>query len=455
MEDTFNKRISQISETGKGAEYEDVLEIPSGDKRWFRSNLQPVKDISGKTYAILTISYDITAHKIVDERISKERDKAQNYLNIAGVIIVAIDANQNITLINKKGSEVLGYSQIEIIGKNWFDNFVPYRDRELVKSVFTKLMAGELEPVEYFENPVLIKNGNERIIAWRNSLLYDEEGRIIGTLSSGEDITEQERMAKELEQAIDELKRSNAELEQFAYTASHDLKEPLLSLACNLKLIERRYRAKLGNETDEFITDAINQASQMQTLITNLLEYAHVDTYYRPLKMVDCSVMLNRTLENLKTTLEDSGAVVTHDSLPRVMADPIQFVQLLQNLIVNAIKFRGSDAPRIHISVERKEQKLVFAVSDNGIGIPAEQVEHIFKIFQSFHKMKNGGLGMGLAICKKIVERHGGHIWVTSEPGKGSIFYFNIPERELTGPTKDCRLQLPIITDDQDRFLSK
>jgi signal transduction histidine kinase len=234
---------------------------------------------------------------------------------------------------------------------------------------------------------------------------------------------------EELSQANVELKRSNADLQQFAYAASHDLKEPLLAITISLKLLKKRYEGKLDQEAEKFISETVDEATRMQTLINDILSYSRVGTSGRSFVLTDFTAILNRSLSNLKIPLEQSSAVVTHDPLPKVMADPIQLVQLLQNLVSNAIKFCGDRKPLIHISAERKGKEWVFSVSDNGIGIPTGHRERIFEIFQRLHTRKEyPGTGIGLAMCKKIVERHGGHIWVKSETGKGSTFYFTISD---------------------------
>lgn len=243
-------------------------------------------------------------------------------------------------------------------------------------------------------------------------------------------VVELKRTEEELKQKSQDLARSNAELEQFASAASHDLKEPLLAITIGLKLLKKRYEDKLDSEGDTFIAETIDEAMRMQTLISDMLSYARLGTNGKPFVPTDSTAILNRSLANLRIPLEQSDAVVTHDLLPEVIADPIQLSQLLQNLINNAIKFRSEEIPLIHISAERNEKEWVFSVSDNGIGIPAEYSERIFEIFQRLHNKKEyPGTGIGLATCKKIVERHGGRIWVKSEPGKGSTFYFTIPEK--------------------------
>jgi signal transduction histidine kinase len=246
-------------------------------------------------------------------------------------------------------------------------------------------------------------------------------------------VSELKRTKDELEQKSQDLARSNVELEQFASAVSHDLKEPLLAITINLTLLNKRYTGKLGSDADTFIAEIIDEAKQMQTLISDMLSYSRVGISDKPFVLTDFTDILNRLLANLRIPLEQSSAVVTHDPLPEVMADPIQLFQLLQNLIGNAIKFRDKNKPLIHISAKRKEQEWVFSVSDNGIGIPEEYTEKIFEMFKRLHNKKEyPGTGIGLATCKKIVERHGGHIWVESNPDRGSTFYFTIPDRSIS-----------------------
>lgn len=235
--------------------------------------------------------------------------------------------------------------------------------------------------------------------------------------------------------AKDELAKSNAELEQFAYVASHDLQEPLRMVSSYVQLLKSRYEGKLDSDADDFIGYAVDGARHMQNLTSDLLDYSRVGTRGRPPKPTNTRVALDHALANLKVAIDESGAVITHDSLPTAIADETQLVSLFQNLIVNAINFRGDDPPRIHVSAERKGGSYLFSVRDNGIGIKPEESERIFQIFHRLHtRAKRPGTGIGLAICKKIVERHGGRIWVESEPGKGSTFYFALPAERTKRP---------------------
>jgi light-regulated signal transduction histidine kinase (bacteriophytochrome) len=237
-----------------------------------------------------------------------------------------------------------------------------------------------------------------------------------------------EERTKELAERVEELARSNAELERFAYVASHDLKEPLRMVTSYTRLLARRYKGKLDADAEDFINFAIDGAARMEQLIQDLLVYSRVGIRDLFVKPTDCEVVLGQALGNLQAAIEESDAAVTHDTLPVVKGDATQLVQIFQNLIGNAIKFHGEKPPRIHISAEDKENEWVFSVQDNGIGIDPQYRERIFVIFQRLHSREEyPGNGIGLAICKKILENHAGRIWLSSQPGKGSTFYFSLP----------------------------
>jgi signal transduction histidine kinase len=225
-----------------------------------------------------------------------------------------------------------------------------------------------------------------------------------------------------------ELKRSNEDLEQFAYVASHDLQEPLRMITNYLQLLRQRYRDKLDAGADDFIGFALDGATRMHQLIHDLLTYSRVGTHGKEFVRTDCAQALANALANLRMTIEEARAEVTHDLLPVVMGDEVQLTQLFQNLIGNAVKFRGEATPKVHIGARRRDAEWEFTVRDNGIGIAPEDFQRIFIVFQRLHsREKYPGTGIGLSVCKKIVERHGGRIWVESKPGQGTTFYFTLP----------------------------
>ena len=259
-----------------------------------------------------------------------------------------------------------------------------------------------------------------------------EDRKFRGYRGVGTDITERKRAQSVLRAAYDELARSNAELQQFAYVASHDLQEPLRMIGSYTQLLERRYGDKLDSDAREFMDFIVDGATRMKQLIEDLLAYSRVGTRGKELRVVQAQGALERALINLRASIEASGATVTHDALPEVNADDTQLTQLLQNLVGNAIKFRKQDgAPRIHVGAQDAGDEWRFSVSDNGIGIEPQYFERIFMVFQRLHtRDEYSGTGIGLAICKKVVDRHHGRIWVESVPGKGSTFVFTLPKTQ-------------------------
>jgi signal transduction histidine kinase len=247
-------------------------------------------------------------------------------------------------------------------------------------------------------------------------------------LESFVDNTKRKKAEDALSDVVKELKRSNNELEQFAYVTSHDLQEPLRMVTSFLGLLSKKYKGKLDQDADEYIDFAVDGARRMQNMISDLLAYSRIGTRGKPFEAIDSEYALKQALNNLQLAIEESGALVTYDPLPTVLADSSQLTQLFQNLVANAIKFRSKDvSPKVHISAEINGEEWVFSVRDNGIGIAQEFFEHIFVIFQRLHgRDEYPGSGMGLAISRKIVERHGGRIWVESQIGQGTAFYFTI-----------------------------
>jgi two-component system, chemotaxis family, sensor kinase Cph1 len=260
--------------------------------------------------------------------------------------------------------------------------------------------------------------------------LYDETGLLRGFGKITRDITERRRSEEHLVKTAEDLKRSNDQLEQFAYVASHDLQEPLRMVASYTQLLAKRYQGRLDSDADEFIAYAVDGCNRMQGLIRDMLAYSRSGTDSNALRQISSETALKEALTNLRVSIEESGAIVTYDSLPAIMTNDTQLVQVLQNLIGNAIKYRGAAVPLIHVSAANNGGKeWIFSVRDNGLGIAPQYFERIFLIFQRLHgRQEFNGTGIGLAICKKTVERLGGRIWVESQLEKGSTFYFSLPE---------------------------
>jgi signal transduction histidine kinase len=267
----------------------------------------------------------------------------------------------------------------------------------------------------------------------------------VRTLNSDLEHRVAERTAELNEQAKD-LARSNSELQQFAYVASHDLQEPLRMVASFTQLLAKRYNDKLDDDARDFISSAVDGATRLQTLISDLLNYSRVGTQGKPLVPTDSEALFQRVLESLQLTIQESGAAIVSDTLPMVLADPQQLGQLFQNLLTNAIKFRGEQAPQIRVSAERNGNDWTISVRDNGIGISQDHADRIFVIFQRLHtKSEYPGTGIGLAVCKKIVERHNGRIWFEPSAKRGTTFCFTIRAAEGQNPKggKENEIRVP------------
>jgi light-regulated signal transduction histidine kinase (bacteriophytochrome) len=284
---------------------------------------------------------------------------------------------------------------------------------------------------DIYELTKIRKDGSRLPAVVSVTALRDDQDAIIGYLLIGTDNTARKQAEDESARYSEGLKRSNEDLQRFAYVASHDLQEPLRTISSFLQLIEKRNRDLLDAESKEFISFAVSGANRLQIMINNLLEYSRLESRGNPFVRVECGDILRKVIDDFRPEIERSNAIITFDDLPALMADLGQLGQLFQNLVGNALKFQGEEPPRIHVAVRREERNWVFSVRDNGIGIDPKYKDRIFVIFQRLHTMETyAGTGIGLSICKKIVERHGGRIWVESEPGKGSTFCFTIPAKE-------------------------
>jgi light-regulated signal transduction histidine kinase (bacteriophytochrome) len=284
--------------------------------------------------------------------------------------------------------------------------------------------------------PVLAGDEVVAVLEFFQAELRPEDSRLLTTTAAIAaqlgTLVRRIRAEDQLRRTANELSRSNAELEQFAYVASHDLQEPLRMVSSYTQLLGRRYRGKLDQDADEFIAFAVDGATRMQGLINDLLAYSRVGAQFPAFAPVDTAELVDQVVGDLRPLISDAHAEVTRDALPTVMAEKRQLAQLFQNLITNAIHYRRNEPPRIHLSAQREERMWQFMVSDNGLGIEPQHHERIFLLFQRLQSREHStGTGLGLAICRKIVERHGGQIWVESTPGVGSTFSFTLPSSSV------------------------
>jgi PAS domain S-box-containing protein len=313
---------------------------------------------------------------------------------------------------------------------NFVDQVHP-EDRE--RFVATRAVALETLQGQTQEFRIVRTDGQVLWLLARQKVFADDEGKAVRMLVALTDITDRKVAERELREAHDELARSNAELEQFAYVASHDLQEPLRMVASYTQLLGKRYGERLEGDAREFMAYIVDGAARMKQLIEDLLTYSRVGTRGRDFRPVKLEAVLARARTNLRASIEESGGELTHGALPEVEGDDMQLAQLMQNLIGNAIKFRGAQAPRIHVASSEGENEFEITVKDNGIGIEPQYFERIFMVFQRLHdKGQYPGTGIGLAICKKVLDRHEGRIWLESAPGRGSTFHFTLPKKRGT-----------------------
>ena|GEM_PF-538825 len=421
--------LPAIKETGR---WIGEIMIKHRDGRIFPIllNASMIKDSKGGPIAMVGIITDITERKRAEELLRESERRYRNLVELSADMIYLSDREGRQAFVNDAGYRLLEASPEEVIGRNWSEWIHPH-DRERTDKKFREMIEQGID-LFGFENRFVSRSGRTIYLLHNIRLLRNDKAEIIGTQGIARDITERRRAEEERERWAAELTRSNEELEQFAYVASHDLQEPLRMISGFTQLLAKRYKGKLGKDADEFVSFIVDGTARMQRVIEDLLAYSRVGTRGKPFEPTDCENIFNQAVTNLKVAIEENKAEVTHDPLPTVMADPTQMVQLFQNLISNGIKFRKKEeTPRIHVSAQRRGNEWIFLVRDNGIGISPEFKRRLFQIFQREHAASEyPGTGIGLAICKKIVERHGGRIWAESVPGQGSTFCFTLPVKK-------------------------
>lgn len=341
------------------------------------------------------------------------------------VVRKAVDGK--FTFVNRALYKRFDLTPEEMVGKTDYDFFSKEQADKYRLADEQVMRTGE--QLELFEI-VPLPSGEILQIHTLKTPIYDVEQNVLGTQLIFWDITAQKRMEDERNRYAHELERSNRDLEQFAYNISHDLQSPLRTIASYCQLLQKRCQEQMDDVAKEYLQNALAGTKRMKQFLDDLLEYSRVSTKPREVAEVDMEKVLQAVLDNLAAAIRENHAIVSHDELPKVTGDKTQFVQLLQNLISNALKYRRAVAPRIQIGVEDKGDHWQFSVSDNGEGIDPKQYERVFQIFQRLHaENERPGAGIGLSICKRIVERHGGHIWIESTPGEGSIFRWTIPKQ--------------------------
>ncbi len=366
--------------------------------------------------------------KRAEEALRQEKNKAQKYLDVTGVMLVALDANQKVTLINKKGGEILGCPEEEIIGKNWFENFLPERVKDETAAVFNKLMAGETEAAKYSENPVLTKSGGEIFIAWHNTVLTDETGNIVGVLCSGEDITQRRLLTKKMVE-YEELSRLKGNL---LSTVSHELRTPLATIKGYSTMLLDYDRRLPEAEKREHLRSIDRATDRLTELIDHLLDMSRLEAGLLKLEKVPTNIskVIKEAAAEAEVRAPHHTIVANlRNRLPTVNMDAKRIRQVVDNILDNAIKY-SEEGTKVVVQTQQVGSELLVSIADQGGGIPAEEMPSVFdRMYRIEQRLtpEVGGVGLGLAICKGLVEAHGGRIWVESELGKGSTFYFTLP----------------------------
>ncbi len=451
--------MKRISSGEHVQHYETMRQTKDGRPVPVSLTVSAIKNNLGQVIGISTVARDITERKLAEEQIRKlnaeleqmvvERtaqlsdslELNRKIIDASSIGIFACREDGPCMIANPAIARIIGSTVEEVLSIN-FRELDPLKKNGLFQKIETALSSRLEQKGETYLTTTFGK------YLWISYYIttFQSMGKL-HFLMMVEDISERKQAeaelnryrehleelvkerTQELASAVTNLERSNQDLEQFAYEASHDLQEPLRMISSYTQLLARRYKGKLDQDADDFIGYTVDGANRMQQLINDLLAFSRVGTRGKPLESVSSQAALDLALENLQTAIEESHAQVTQDTLPVVLADDFQLMQLFQNLIGNAIKFHSDKPPSIHVGIEDGEKEWVFTVQDNGIGIDPQYFGRIFIIFQRLNKRDQfPGTGIGLAICKKIVQRHGGRIWADSKPGLGSTFYFTLPK---------------------------
>jgi len=413
-------KYGEVALTGKHMQFESYSEAL--DKWYSVSAFSPHKGYFAVTFR------DITERKQYEEELVRAKQEWERTFDSVPDLIAILDNEHRIVRANRAMAERLGRKADQCVGLKCFT-----------------CVHGSSIPPEVCPHTLTMKDGMEHTAELQEDRLggfflvtttplFDAAGKMTGSVHVARDITERKRAEELRERLLEDLMRSNTELEQFAYIASHDLQEPLRMISSYVELISHRYRGNLDSDADDFIGYMVNGTSHMKALLDDLLAYSRVGRPGKPLQTTALDGALDLAIMNLRSSIDENHALITREDLPTVPADKVQISRVFQNLIANALKFRSNEPPRIHVSASQDDNECTVRVRDNGIGIDPKYYDKLFIIFKRLHtRDEYPGTGIGLAICKKIVERHGGKIWVDSEgPGKGSTFCFTI-KRQVTG----------------------
>ncbi|ELZ24549.1 multi-sensor signal transduction histidine kinase [Haloterrigena salina JCM 13891] len=418
------REIDRIVETKEPIRGEVAFEHAERGRRIYDYIFAPVLDDEGEVEIIAGTTRDITERKEAEEALQKSKERFRALVTASSDVVYRMSPDWS-EMHELQGKEFIADTQEST--SDWLDKYIHPDDQECVTAAIDE--AIRTKSTFELEHQIEQVDGSLGWTFSRAIPMLDEDGEIVEWVGMASDITDRKEYERELEQTNAQLKRSNRELKRFAHAASHDLQEPLRMVSSYLQLLEQRYGDDLDAEAKEFIEFAVDGADRMREMVDALLEYSQVSTRGNDFETVDCEAVLEQATGNLQMAIEEHEATVTSDELPTVSGDERQLIQLFQNLLDNAITYAGDAPPTVHVSAERRDGEWLFSVRDEGIGIDPEKTEDIFEVFNRLHTPDEyGGTGIGLAICKRIVTTHDGRIWVESDPGEGTTFFFTIPD---------------------------
>ncbi len=419
-------QILQSIKAGRRIEHYETVRLTKDGRRLPVSlTISPIRDAHGRIAGASKIARDISTQK----RLSDLQERMAAIVESSDDAIISKDLNGIIRSWNPGAERIFGYAADEIVGQHISTIAAPDRIDE-IPGILERIKRGER--VDHYETKRKTKDGRILTVSLTISPIRDVTGMIVGASKVARDVTERVRQEQALRDANAALSRANADLQQFADSASHDLQEPLRMVAAYSDLLQKRFGGELGPTGEQYIRRTVEGAMRMEELLRDLRAYTQASIEEpEPGEDVDAGEVLDKTLANLELAIRESCATIGRTALPRIRMYEFQLQQIFQNLLGNAIRYRGNEPPRINIAAARKGKEWLFSVQDNGIGIASEFQEQIFRIFKRLHNRADyPGTGMGLAICQRIIERAGGRIWVESEPGRGSTFFFTVPDRD-------------------------
>ncbi|MEN6351163.1 MAG: PAS domain S-box protein [Syntrophomonas sp.] len=420
------QKANEVITSGQPVSFEDA---PNGLSMW--NSIYPVFDRKGRITSLATFGYDISEVKKMEEEKVRAAVERAAIIDAMGDGLLLMDMDGKIIDMNPALERMVRLDRELMLGNNFLEilpQLLAPGDVDKTVKIVASTLKGRVPPSEILT--LITRNRSYLYFISTASFVYDDYNRPRNVILTFRNVTPIKKAEDRVKQTMEELRRSNEELQQFAYVASHDLQEPLRMVTSFVQLLANRYRGRLDEEADEFINFAVDGARRMQHLIQDLLSYARVESKGREFSECDAGYCLGKAVFNLQKMIEENNAIIINCELPPIRADEGQITQLFQNLIDNAIKFRGVEPPKIYITAEKLQNEWLFSVQDNGIGIEPDYAERIFIIFQRLHSRKDfTGTGIGLSICKKIIQRHNGRIWVESQAGEGSTFFFTIPDR--------------------------